>query len=384
MRRACRIRYFSSRHVIEDGINERIRKSKQPKILLPAPLLRNEFSALKNHYNPTKYPIVLCHGFLGFDTLSLIHRPTLFNRVERVAENVSKGLINFEYWHGIKNSLESAGNKVLVARVPPQGSIEERAEVLNNYIDEQCKVLRKDESKKSLYNKDEETASSHSHSSEDNTHEKAASHQKFEETGSAIKLNLICHSMGGLDARYLISKYQQKSYKVASLTTISTPHHGSECADFLVNLLDTYPTLKGMCPKSVFQMTTEYARTFNREIKDDSKVAYYSYGARMNPKWYNVFTPTWKIMKWQILANKTAEGEDTSKISFDNDGLVCVESAKWGEYLGTLDNVDHLDLINWTNTMRSLYRKTVFNEKPTFDPNVLYLDIADRLSKKGF
>jgi triacylglycerol lipase len=29
-----------------------------------------------------------------------------------------------------------------------------------------------------------------------------------------------------------------------------------------------------------------------------------------------------------------------------------VESSRWGKYQGTLDNVSHLDLINWTNRLR--------------------------------
>lgn len=358
-------------------------------------MLRNEFSVLKNHYSPTKYPIVLCHGFLGFDTLSFIHQPKVFQSVEQVAENISRGLINFEYWHGIRTSLEEAGNKVLVARVPPQGSIEERAEALQLFINEQCKILQEEESKKSLYNQEHANELTPSlansieqgeaaHQEDDSSESELKHKHNFEETDTPIKLNLICHSMGGLDARYLISKFHHKSYKIASLTTISTPHHGSECADFIINLVNAYPSLKPVCPKSVFQMTTEYAKSFNDEIKDDPSVAYYSYGARMDPKWYNVFAPTWRIMERQIIINKTAEGMDVSDVSVDNDGLVSVESAKWGEYLGTLDNVDHLDLINWTNTMRSAYRKTVLDKIPTFDPNVLYLDIADRLSKKGF
>jgi len=31
-----------------------------------------------------------------------------------------------------------------------------------------------------------------------------------------------------------------------------------------------------------------------------------------------------------------------------NDGLVSVQSAQWGTYLGTLRNVNHLDLVGWT------------------------------------
>lgn len=39
------------------------------------------------------------------------------------------------------------------------------------------------------------------------------------------KVNIIAHSKGGLEARYLISSLNMAN-KVASLTTISTPHHG--------------------------------------------------------------------------------------------------------------------------------------------------------------
>ena len=44
-------------------------------------------------------------------------------------------------------------------------------------------------------------------------------------------VNLIAHSMGGLDARYLISRLGMAD-QVRSLTTISTPHRGSFMADW--------------------------------------------------------------------------------------------------------------------------------------------------------
>ncbi len=40
------------------------------------------------------------------------------------------------------------------------------------------------------------------------------------------KVNIIAHSKGGLDARYVISGLKMEAY-VASLTTINTPHRGS-------------------------------------------------------------------------------------------------------------------------------------------------------------
>ena len=54
----------------------------------------------------------------------------------------------------------------------------------------------------------------------------------LEETG-AEKLNVIAHSKGGLDTRYVISTLGYAD-KIASLTTISTPHNGSKFMDILM------------------------------------------------------------------------------------------------------------------------------------------------------
>jgi triacylglycerol lipase len=44
-------------------------------------------------------------------------------------------------------------------------------------------------------------------------------------------VNLMAHSMGGRDLRYLISKVRSEESAPLSLTTISTPHHGSPFMD---------------------------------------------------------------------------------------------------------------------------------------------------------
>ena len=56
------------------------------------------------------------------------------------------------------------------------------------------------------------------------------------ETG-AEKVNIIAHSKGGLDARYAISTLGMGD-RVASLTTMSTPHHGSKTVDLLLRVPD--------------------------------------------------------------------------------------------------------------------------------------------------
>jgi len=49
------------------------------------------------------------------------------------------------------------------------------------------------------------------------------------------KVNLIAHSKGGLEARYMICELGMEKY-IASLTTISMPHHGSKTFDIVYNI----------------------------------------------------------------------------------------------------------------------------------------------------
>lgn len=338
------------------------------------PIISDKFSTLKEKYEIPRYPIVLCHGFSGFDKLTFMHKPKFHNRLHQASEKVKKtiddGLLNIDYWYGIKEALENIGSTVLIAKVPPFGTIKERANHLNDFINRECDELRKSESKSSIY-------SNMSNKSKDDVSENAT----FEETNKPIKVNLIAHSMGGLDSRYLISKLKHNNYQVVSLTTISTPHHGSECADFIVKFLKNKNHLSSVCPKSVHELTTKSMVEFNQKVKDDPDVSYFSYGARFNPKWFSVFKLTWEIMKYEMqFRDKTKPGLDR----IDNDGIVSVESAKWGKYIGTLDDVDHLDLINWTNKLRNAIDSTFFHPTSKFNAIALYLDIAENLSKRGF
>ncbi|EER31777.1 hypothetical protein CTRG_04560 [Candida tropicalis MYA-3404] len=331
-----------------------------------ARVIRSEFSTLKEHYDAPKYPIVLCHGFSGFDRLGLFPLPNLLNdTTKKTKELTEKSLIELDYWYGIKEALEKLGSTVFIAKVPAFGDIKSRAISLDKFIEKKCKNLRETESKSSIYNKPNEDEST------------------FKDKQEPIKVNLISHSMGGLDSRYLISKIHNNkengNYKVASLTTISTPHHGSECADFIVDLIGKNQILKQLCPPSIFQLTTSHMKKFNELVQDDPTVQYFSFGARFNPRWYNLFSLTWLVMKYKI----EQEQADKFRQLIDNDGLVSVESSKWGQYIATLDEVDHLDLINWTNKARSVFDKVMFAQTPNFNPIALYLEIADQLSKKN-
>lgn len=51
------------------------------------------------------------------------------------------------------------------------------------------------------------------------------------------------------------------------------------------------------------------------------------------------------------------------RIEGPNDGLVSVDSSRWGTYKGTLDEVSHLDLINWTNRLRWMIWELTGNKR---------------------
>lgn len=57
---------------------------------------------------------------------------------------------------------------------------------------------------------------------------------KVKKLTKADKLNIIAHSMGGLDMRYALAKLDAAPH-IASLTTISTPHHGTSLAELALS-----------------------------------------------------------------------------------------------------------------------------------------------------
>lgn len=78
---------------------------------------------------------------------------------------------------------------------------------------------------------------------------------------------------------------------------------------------------------------------------------YFSYGAAMEPSLLSVFRLSHRILK-------ETEGY--------NDGLVSVASSRWGGeqgYKGTLADVSHLDLINWSNRLKWLAGEITGNKR---------------------
>jgi triacylglycerol lipase len=72
--------------------------------------------------NRQKHTLILAHGLLGFDELRLAGR----------------FLPGIQYWRGITDALSQKGIEVIVAAVPPSGSIEARAQRLADSIAEKA------------------------------------------------------------------------------------------------------------------------------------------------------------------------------------------------------------------------------------------------------
>lgn len=210
-----------------------------------------------------------------------------------------------------------------------------------------------------------------------------ALHDKIESVLAATgaeKVNIIAHSKGGLDARYVISGLHMED-KVASLTTVNTPHYGSELIDVLNKLPDgVYRLIASWldrsfhklgdrepdCYHSSKQLSPEYCRIFNMNYPDAPGIYYQSYASVMESFLGD------SLLSIPYIIMKLATGEK-------NDGLVTERSAKWGDFRGTFRNekhgrgISHGDMID---LKREDYRG--------FDVIEKYNNIVAELKEKGF
>ncbi len=190
--------------------------------------------------------------------------------------------------------------------------------------------------------------------------------EKYLKETRACKVNIIAHSMGGLDARYMISKLDMAD-KVASLSTVATPHLGTSIADWGtrwgVMIMQLLRDLLRMDTKLIYDLTTESCQRFNEEVKNAPGVKYFTYsGSNKKLRITPFFWPAYDVIMEQ-------EGE--------NDGLVSVNSARWGAkgvmYVGNF-RADHLDLIGWNLGLKIL---------GSFNAKRFYHHVAENIKEAG-
>ncbi len=258
-----------------------------------------------------KVLVVLCFTLLGAGVRLWLwpERSRLIGRfralrgktVPRFPLVLAHGLFGFDtfslgnqrhaYFRGVAEHLRARGVEVYVLRVNPSASIADRAAQLA----EQVRKI------------------------------------------SAPRVNIIGHSMGGLDARYAVAKLGLQD-RVAALITIGTPHHGTLLADRGVRWLGDRLGLRalarfaGVDIAAFDNLTTAHLTTFNAEVLNHKRVLYASVVGRATPA---LLHPVLRV-----------PGFILSQWSGDNDGLVPVSSQAWGKVLLHVDAC-HLAQIGW-------------------------------------
>lgn len=203
-----------------------------------------------------------------------------------------------EYFQGARQLLQSLGCRVLVASLPWSGSLQSRSHRLAEFL--------------------------------------------ARETGP---LHLIAHSMGGLDARHYITHLNGHK-KVASLTTLATPHHGSAAADHVCASFSPFRAFAG-----IHDLTRESVRQFNATTPDHPQVIYRSFSAARPIK-----EQPWIVRRYgRIIQN--AEG--------DNDSQVSIASACWGEHICTV-HADHFELIGRNFWFQPWRKRQPFDHLPLY------------------
>lgn len=262
----------------------------------------------------TKYPILLVHG--------VFFRDSDF----------------FNYWGRIPETLEKNGAKIYYGGQQSAASVEESAGELAEKI-------------RTIVN----------------------------DTGCE-KVNIIAHSKGGLDSRYAVSCLGADKY-IASLTTVNTPHRGCQFAEYLLNkvsesfrqgVADKYnKALKKLGDSNpdflaaVNDLTVSSCRALNEKCSDSPQVFYQSIGSKMKKARGGQFP-----LNLSSMFVKLFDGA--------NDGLVSVQSMKWGEKFVLLEpsgkrGISHGDVID-------LNRENIKG----FDVREFYVKAVQELKEKGF
>ena len=309
-----------------------------PPVAVTTPVWTTPPAAGKGSEAP--YPFVFMHGMAGFAQLDL-------------------GVTDITYYDGVVEDLTKRGEQVFVTIVPPYDTSEARALELAKQID-----------------------------------------QILARTGKA-KVNLIAHSQGGLDARVIASP-NGLGYgdRIATVTTIATPHHGSKVADTVLGITNNLPDVVNqvtndflhLLEKSSYELSSDphlqaqiqemseknMKDVFNPTYVDDARISYASYAGRTNLRSGNGVCDGGKIPNVpgvvdaaQPLLSGTAifleQGNQTV-----NDGLVSVESAKWGTFMQCVA-ADHLKEVGQVGALAS-----------NFDHLQFYRDVTARVRANGF
>lgn len=277
-------------------------------------------------YTKTEHPIVLAHGFMGFDSIL--------------------GLV--DYWPGIVDALENGGATVYVAQVSPMNSSEARGEQLVAQIENYLAI------------------------------------------SGASKVNIIGHSQGALDARYVATV---RPDLVASITSVGGPHGNGFAAAF-GDSDETISTLLGVMsdliaalsgnPNSndVAAATDAFSAESIAAFNNDYPIGLPSSSCGEGASSVDIDGHTVRVYSWGGTGVVTTGVDITDLlmaitadlVGGENDGLVERCDNHLGKVIRDDYNHNHLDL---TNMMFGLVPLFESNPKSVFRAH------ANRLKKAG-
>ena len=228
--------------------------------------------------------LVFAHGYLGWSQTSPI---------------------GINYFRGLQAHITKlGGHAALFPRVPPFGTFEERARVLADAIQ-----------------------------------------QGYPEG----PIHIIAHSMGGLDSRALIAHNLHglsDAGRIASLTTLSTPHRGSPVADLLAGSKPLGPrrllydgisraiSQLGIDTGALGDLTAEGSSKVPDVVQTHPHIRYRSYFGSGRAGLLRTCVALAPL--FQYISAVTGQ---------QNDGLVAQDSAKYGEVIEPFWRCDHFDMV---------------------------------------
>ena len=228
-------------------------------------------------------------------------------------DEIALGRSRHAYFRGVRAALEKEGHSVFVARVAAVGTIGMRAAELARCI----------------------------------------------RAVDARRVNLVAHSMGGLDARWAIARLGLRK-RVGALVTVGTPHLGTPLADLSADLasrlgLERALAVGGVSLDAFHGLTTTRMAKFNAEVPDARGVAYASVVGAVRRK-----RDTNPLLVPGYLWLRARAGP--------NDGVVPALSQRYGEVLANIE-ADHWAQIGWSRS---------------FDAVAFYLRLLRDLRALGF
>ena len=198
----------------------------------------------------------------------------------------------------------------------------------------------------------------------------------LQKTG-AEKVNLIAHSKGGLDSRYMI-KHLGMQEKVASLTCLCTPHKGSVIATklyalpkpikhFLAFWITFWYRIFGDRHPAVLTVCKQLANT------PDGTMAYFD-----DTPHEGIFVQSYSstleksrddfVMGIPLFFSRRYE-------DVESDGMVSVESSRFGEYKGnaTEGSVSHSEIVDFMAKKKKKEKIYAF-----------YIGLCEDLAERGY